>query len=76
MLKLMEHIDSVLKCIDELEDQAEECNKKIWALEEEVEDLKPKVCWCARVEEEIDVPEEVRRGYRMSLKHSDLFPYR
>ena len=44
--------------------------------EEEEEELKPKVCRCARAEEEVDVPEEVRRGHRMCLKHSDLFPYR
>ena len=44
--------------------------------EDQIEELKLKVCWCARAEEEVDVPEEVRRGYRMSLKHSDLFPYR
>ena len=54
----------------------EEYDKKIWALEEEGEELKLKVCWCARAEEEIDVPKEVRRGYRMCLKHFDLFPYR
>ena len=54
----------------------EEWDKKIWALEQEVEELKSKVCQCARVEEEIDVPEEVRRGHRMCLKHSDPFLYR
>ena len=75
MLKLMEHIDSVLECVNELEDQVEECDKKIWALEE-VEELKLKVCRCARAEEETDAPKEVRRGYRMCLIHSDLFPYR
>ena len=75
MLKLMEHINSVLECVDKLEDQVEACNKKIWALEEEVEELKLMVCWCVRVEE-INVPKEIRRGYRMCLKHSDLFPYR
>ena len=31
-----------------------------WDLEEEVEELKLKVCRCARVEEEIDTPEEVK----------------
>ena len=69
ILKLMERID-------DLEDLAERRDKKIQALEEEVEELKPKVCRCKGTEREVDVPEEVRRGYRMCLIHSDLFPYR
>ena len=71
ILKLMERINSALEHIDNLEKLAEKRDKRIWALEEEVEELKPKVCRCARVEEEIDVPEEVKRGHRMHLKHSD-----
>ena len=74
--KLMEHINSVLVCIDKLEDQAEERDQKIWALEWEVEELKPKVCLCVRAEEEIDVPEEVKGGHKMCLKHSDPLLYR
>ena len=70
-LKLMEQIDSALEHIDDLEELVEKRDKRIWALEEEVEELKPKVCQCARVEEEVDVPEEVKRGHRMCLKHSD-----
>ena len=76
MLKLMEWIDSALECINDLEELVEKWDKRIQALEEEIEELKLKVCWCARAEEEVDVPEEVRRGYRMCLEHSDLFPYR
>ena len=59
MLKLMEWIDLALECIDDLEELAEEWDRRIQTLEEEVEELKLKVCWCARVEE-IDAPEEVR----------------
>ena len=44
MLKLMEQIDSALEQIDELEDLAETWDRRIWNLEEEVEELKPKVC--------------------------------
>ena len=58
MLKLMEQINLVLKCVDELEDQVEERNKKIQSLE--VEELKLKICWCVRVENKISAPEEVR----------------
>ena len=76
MLKLMEQIDLALELIDDLEELAEKWDRRIWALEEEVEELKPKVCQCVRVEEEVNAPEKVRRGYRMWLKHSDLFPYR
>ena len=63
-----------LEHIDDLEELMEKWDKRIRALEE-VEELKPKVCWCARVEE-INVPDKVRRGYRMCLDRSDLFPYR
>ena len=76
ILKLMEHINLVLECIDDLEDLAERREKRIQALEEEVEELKPKVCCCKGKEREVEVPKEVRRGYRMCLIHSDLFPYR
>ena len=75
ILKLMEQINSALKHIDNLEDLVERRDKRIWALEE-VEELKLKVCCCKGKEREVDVPEVVRRGYRMCLIHSDLFPYR
>ena len=58
----MEHTDLVLECVEELENQ--------------VEELKPKVCQCVRVEEEINVPEEVKRRHRMCLKQSDPLLYR
>ena len=76
ILKLMEWIDSVLECIDNLEELVERRGKRIQALEEEVEELKLKVCCCKGKEREVNVPEEVRRGYRMCLLHSELFPYR
>ena len=76
ILKLMEHINLALERIDNLEDLAERRDKRIQALEEEVEELKLKVCCCKGKEREVEVPEEVRRGYRMFLVHSDLFPYR
>ena len=76
MLKFMEQIDSVLDCINKLEDQVEEWDKKIQVLEQEVEDLQPKVCWCANMEEDIDVPKVVKRGHRICLKHSDPLLYR
>ena len=76
ILKSMEWIDLALERIDDLEKLAEKWGKRIRALEEEVEELKPKVCWCARVEDEIDVPEEVKRGHRMCLKQSDPLLYR
>ena len=76
ILKLMEQIDSALECIDNLEELVEKRDKRIQALEEEVEGLKLKVCCCKGKEREVDVPEVVRRGYRMCLIHSDLFPYR
>ena len=69
MLKLME-------CINDLEELAEKQDKRIWALEEVVEELKLKVCQCVRAEDKIDVPEEVKREHRMCLKHSDPFLYR
>ena len=71
MLKLMEWIDLALEHINDLEELAEKQDQRIQTLEEELEELKPKVCWCARVEGEIDVPEEVERGHRMYLKQSD-----
>ena len=71
ILKLMECIDSALERIDDLEDLAERRDKRIWALEEEVEELKPKVCDCKGKEKEVVVPEEVKRGHRMCLKQSD-----
>ena len=49
----------VLECVEELEEQVEEQDKRIHSLEQEVEELKPKVCQCVRVEE-ISVPEEVK----------------
>ena len=68
ILKLMEQINSALECIDDLEELAEKRDKRIRALEEEVEELKPKVCQCVRVEEEIDAPEEVKfRSQRIWL---------
>ena len=60
MLKLMECIDSVLGCVEELGDQVEEWDKKICSLEQEVQGLKLKVCQCARAEDEISALEAVR----------------
>ena len=48
ILKLMERINLALEHIDNLEELAEKRDKRIRTLEEEVEDLKPKVCQCAR----------------------------
>ena len=76
ILKLMEWIDSALERIDDLEDLAERRDKRIRALEEEVEKLKLQVCRCKGKGREVELPEEVRRGYRMCLIYSDLFPYR
>ena len=76
ILKLMEHINSALEWIDNLEELVEKRGQRIRALEEEVEELKLKVCRCKGKEREVKVPEEVRRGYRMCLIHSDCFPYR
>ena len=59
MFKLMEQIDSALECIDDLEEPVEKQDRRIQALEE-VEELKPKVCWCVRAEEEISAPDEVK----------------
>ena len=61
---------------ERISDMAERRDKRIWALEEEVEELKLKVCHCKGKEREVVVPKEVRRGYRMCLIHSDLFSYR
>ena len=72
----MEHIDSALERIDDLEELVGKRDKRIQALEDEVEELKPKVCCCKGKEREVEVSKEVRRGYRMCLIHSDLFPYR
>ena len=72
----MEHINLVLERINNLEELAEKRGQRIQALEEEVEELKPKACCCKGKEREVKVPEEVRRGYRMCVIHSDLFPYR
>ena len=71
IFKLMERIDSVLEHIDDLEDLAERRDKRIRALEDKVEELKPKVCHCKGKEKEVVVPEEVKRGHRMCLKQSD-----
>ena len=76
ILKLMECIDSALERINNLEELTEKKGQRIRALEEEVEELKPKVFCCKGKEREVEVPKEVRRGYRMCLIHSDLFPYR
>ena len=71
ILKLMEHIDSALERINDLEDLVERRDKRIWALEDEVEELKLKVCRCKGKEKEVVVPEEVKRGHRMCLKQYD-----
>ena len=60
MFKLMEHIDLALEHINDLEEQAEKHDRRIWALEEEVEKLKLKVYQCTRVEDEISAPDEVK----------------
>ena len=39
--------------MEELEEQVKEQDRRIQSLEQEVEDLKLRVCQCARVEEEI-----------------------
>ena len=76
ILELMECIDSVLERIDDLEDLADRRDKRIWALEDEVEELKLKVCCCKGKEKEVAVPEEVKKGHRMCLKRSDPCLYR
>ena len=48
ILKLMERIDLALEHIYNLEKLAEKWDKRIQALEEEVEELKPKVCQCCQ----------------------------
>ena len=73
MLKLMEQIDSALERIDELEDLAEIQDRRIRKLEDEVEELRPKVCQCKGKEREVVTPVEVKRGHRMCLQHSDPF---
>ena len=45
MLKLMERIDSALERIDELEDLAETRDRRIWNLEEKVEDTGGEGAW-------------------------------
>ena len=49
--------------------------QEVHSLEQEVEDLKLKVCQCTKVEE-IDVPKEVKKGYKMCLKPSDPLLHR
>ena len=71
MLKLMEWIDSALECIDELEDLADTWDRRIWNLEDKVEELRPKVCRCKGKEREVVTPVEVKKGHRMCLQHSD-----
>ena len=60
MLKLMEQID-------ELEDLAETWDRRIWNLEEKVEELESKACHCKGKEREVVTPVEVKRGHRMCL---------
>ena len=61
MLKLMGRIDSAL------EDLAETWDRRIWNLEEKVEELESKACRCKGKEREVVTPVEVRRGHRMCL---------
>ena len=67
MLKLMGRIDSALERIDELEDLAETRDRRIRSLEEKVEDLESKACWCKGKEREVVTPVEVKKGHRMCL---------
>ena len=67
MLKLMGRIDLALERINELEDLVETWDKRIWNLEEEVEELRSQVCRCKGKEREVVTPVEVRRGHRMCL---------
>ena len=60
MLKLMEQID-------ELEDLAETWDRRIWNLEEKVEELESKACQCKGKEREVVTPVEVKKGHRMCL---------
>ena len=71
ILKLMEHLDSVLERIDDLEDLAERRDQRIQNLEEKVEELESKTCRCKGKEREVVTPIEVKRGHRMCLQHSD-----
>ena len=75
MLKLMERIDSALERIDELEDLAETRDRRIWNLEEKVEELEGKACWCKGKEREVVIPIEVKRGHRVCFQHSDPSSY-
>ena len=75
-LKLMGRINSALERINELEDQAETCDRRIRNLEEEVEEPGLKMCRCKGKEREVVTPVEVKRGHRMCLQHSDLLLYR
>ena len=67
MLKLMERIDLALERIDELEDLAETRDRRIRNLEEKVEELEGKACWCKGKEREVVTPVEVKRGHRMGF---------
>ena len=60
-----------LERIDQLEDLAETWDRRIRKLEDEVEDLRSKVCWCKGKEREVVTLVEVKRGHRMCLQHSD-----
>ena len=46
---------------------AETRERRIWNLEEKVEELESKMCWCKGKEREVVTPVEVRRGHRMCL---------
>ena len=67
MLKLTGWIDLALERIDELEDLTETRDRRIWNLEEKVEDLESKVCRCKGKEREVVTPVEVKKGHRMCL---------
>ena len=67
----MERIDLALERINDSENLAERRDRRIQALEDEVEELKLKVCHYKGKEKEVVVPEEVKRGHRMCLKQSD-----
>ena len=59
LLKLLEWLKHILDHVDNLEG-AEEWDQRIQALEREIINLKPKVCWRLRVEE-ILFSEEVKQ---------------